>query len=205
MLIQDQLTGLLHEIPDQPYRSHLGDYGQLYESQWGEYPQGYGYSPQRVASQVVYDGLGNPVGIFPLLTALAPLAAKVLPAIAGKILPKVAQRFMPMISQALPAITSLFNGAPPAQSAGPMPDPRAVLPPGPPIPPSMPALIHPPAPPEMGPMVHPMVRSHHRHRCHCRRRFRRHMAFPPPVVMEPIREAGNTDPAGGVHGWGYYR
>src|SRR5262245_49130686 len=119
MLIQDQLTGLLHEIPDQPYRSHLGDYGQLYESQWGEYPQGYGYSPQQVASQVLYDGLGNPVGIFPLLTALAPLAAKVLPQIAQRVLPKVAQRFMPMISQALPAITSLFSGALSAQAPPP--------------------------------------------------------------------------------------
>ncbi|HEU0178999.1 MAG TPA: hypothetical protein VFV58_32440 [Blastocatellia bacterium] len=187
MLIQDALTGYLHEIPDHHYGSYMGEYGQLYEPQWGEYPQGYGYSPQYGAGQVVYDGLGNPVGMFPLLTALAPLAAKVLP--------KLAQRF-------LPAITSLFNGAP----AGPMPDQHAVPPPGPPIPVSMPAPIHPPGQPEMGPMVHPMMRSHHRHRCHChcRRRFRRHMAVPPPVVMEPIREAGNADPAGAVHGWGYY-
>src|SRR5215475_10298772 len=103
MLIQDQLTGRLHEIPDQLYRPHLGEYGQLYEPQWGHYSQGFGYSPQRVASQVLYDGLGNPVGLFPLLTALAPLAAKVLPGLA--------QRFLPAISQALPAITSLFNGA----------------------------------------------------------------------------------------------
>jgi hypothetical protein len=205
MLIQDQLTGLLHEIPDQPYRSHLGDYGQLYESQWGEYPQGYGYSPQRVASQVLYDGLGNPVGLFPLLTALAPLAAKVLPAIAGKILPKVAQRFMPMISQALPAITSIFNGAPPAQGPPPMPDQPAVPTLGPPGPASMLAPIHPPAPPEMGPMWRPpMMRFHRRRRCHCVRVFRRHMAVPPPALRDPIREAGNAAPAGAVHGWGYY-
>jgi len=195
MLIQDALTGYLHEIPDHHYGSYLGEYGQLYEPQWGEYPQGYGYSPQYGAGQVVYDGLGNPVGMFPLLTALAPLAAKVLP--------KLAQRFLPAISQALPAITSLFNGAP---AAGPMPDQQAVLPPGPPIPASMPAPIHPPGPPVMGPMVHPMMRWHHRHRCHCRRGFRHHMAVPPqPAVMEPIREAGNADPAGPVHGWGYYR
>src|SRR5215475_11298048 len=159
MLIQDALTGYLHEIPDHQYGSYLGEYGQLYEPQWGEYPQGYGYSPQYGAGQVVYDGLGNPVGMFPLLTALAPLAAKVLP--------KLAQRFLPAISQALPAITSLFNGAP-AQAAGPMPDPQAVPPSGPPIPASMPAPMHPSAPPVMGPMVHPMMRWHHRHRCHCR-------------------------------------
>jgi hypothetical protein len=204
MLIQDQLTGLLHEIPDQPYRSHLGGYGQLYESQWGEYPQGYGYSPQRAASQVLYDGLGNPVGIFPLLTALAPLAAKILPGLAQKVLPKVAQRFMPMISQALPAITSIFNGAPPSQGPPPMPDQQAVPTPGPPGPASMLAPIHPPAPPVMGPMWPPMMRFHRRRRCRCVRVFRRHMAVPPPALREPIREAGNADPASPVHGWGYY-
>jgi hypothetical protein len=207
MLIQDQLTGHLHEIPDQPYRSHLGEYGQLYEPQWGDYPQGYGYSPQRVASQVLYDGLGNPVGLFPLLTALAPLAAKVLPGLAQKFLPGIAkrflpglaQRFLPMISQALPAISSFSQEPPPrlAEASAPMP--------GPPIPASMPAPIHPPVPPEMGPMVHPMMRFHRRHRCRCVRVNRRHFAVPPPpAVMEPIREAGKADPAGAVHGWGYY-
>ncbi|HZF40287.1 MAG TPA: hypothetical protein VE715_15785 [Blastocatellia bacterium] len=190
MIIQDALTGRLHEIPDQLYRSHLGEYGQLYEPQWGEYPQGYGYSPQRVASQVLYDGLGNPVGLFPLLAALAPLAAKILPQIAQKVLPKVAQRFLPMISQALPAISSFFQGAP-------MPDQQVAPPPGAPIPTSMPGLIHPPAPPVMGPMVHPMMRSHRRRRCRCVKVIRRH--------MEPIREAGNAEPANAVQGWGYYR
>jgi hypothetical protein len=207
MLIQDQLTGRLHEIPDQPYRSHLGEYGQLYEPQWGEYPQGYGYSPQRVASQVLYDGLGNPVGLFPLLTALAPLAAKILPGLAQKVLPKVAQRFLPMINQALPAISSFFQGAPPApaQAAGPMMDQQGAPMPGAPIPTSMPAPMHPPDPRVMGPMGPPMIRFHRRHRCRCVRGTRRHIAVPPPpVVMGPIREAVKAEPAGAVHGWGYY-
>jgi hypothetical protein len=98
MLIQDALTGRLHEIPDQHYGSYLGEYGQLYEPQWGEYPQGYGYSPQYGASQVLYDRLGNPVGIFPLLTALAPLAAKVAPVIATKVLPALANKVLPALA-----------------------------------------------------------------------------------------------------------
>src|SRR5262245_13384080 len=106
MLIQDSLTGRLHEIPDQLYRSYLGEYGQLYEQR---YQQGYGSSPHYAAGQVVYDGLGNPVGIVPLLAMLAPLAAKVLPAIATKLLP--------MITQVLPAISSIFHGAVPAPTA----------------------------------------------------------------------------------------
>src|SRR5262245_41120622 len=210
MLIQDSLTGRLHEIPDQLYRSYLGEYGQPYEQR---YQQGYGHSPHYAAGQVVYDGLGNPVGIFPLLTALAPLAAKVLPHIAQKILPKVAQRFLPglaqrlpglaqrflpMISQALPAISSFSQDAPPqlAQAPTPRPDQQAALTPGPPIPVSMPAPIHPPAPPVMGPMWPPMMRFHRRRRCRCVRVIRRHIPVPPsPTVREPIRGAGNADPA----------
>jgi hypothetical protein len=214
MLIQDQLTGRLHEIPDQLYRPHLGEYGQLYEPQWGDYSQGYGYSPQRVASQILYDGLGNPVGLFPLLTALAPLAAKVLPRLAQRFLPGLAQRlpglaqrFLPMISQAMPAVSSFSQDAPPrlAEAAAPMPGPQGAPMPGPPIPASMPAPIYPPIPPEMGPMVHPMMRFHRRRRCRCVRVIRRHIAVPPPpAVMEPNREPGKAEPAGAVQGWGYY-
>jgi hypothetical protein len=104
MLMQDPLTGRLHEIPDQPYRSRLGAYGQFHQPQWGGYPQQYGYSPQRVSNQVLYDGLGNPVGIFPILAALAPLAAKVAPMLAKRFLPQLAKRFLPMINRAAPMI-----------------------------------------------------------------------------------------------------
>jgi hypothetical protein len=120
MLMQYPLTGRLHEIPDQFYRSRLGAYGRRYQPRWGEYQPQYGYSPQRVAGRVLYDGLGNPVGVFPLLTALAPLAAKVAPALAKRFLPKLAKRFLtggarqllPMINQALPAISNFFPSAP---------------------------------------------------------------------------------------------
>jgi hypothetical protein len=52
MLVQDQYSGYVHEVPDQLYG--LGE---------------------------VYDGLGNPLGL-PFLSALAPLASSILPAIA---------------------------------------------------------------------------------------------------------------------------
>ena len=61
MLVQDTLTGYLHEVPD----------AQIYGAPYGEYPEPMG--------EVVYDGFGNPVG----LPFLAPLAAKILPAVAS--------------------------------------------------------------------------------------------------------------------------
>ena len=46
MLVQDTLTGAVHEVPE----------GQLYEA-------GYAESPEQMAEgQILYDGLGNPVG-----------------------------------------------------------------------------------------------------------------------------------------------
>src|SRR5215470_5455876 len=63
MLYQDSLTGALHEVPD----------GQLYESDFAEYPYQMGE---------VYDGLGNPVGAFPLI---ASLASSLLPKVGGLI------------------------------------------------------------------------------------------------------------------------
>jgi hypothetical protein len=125
MLIQDALTGRLHEIPDQLYRSHLGEYGQPYEQR---YLQGYGYSPQYGVGQVVYDGLGNPVGLFPLLAKLAPLAAKVLPAIVPKVLPAIT-KVLPSITRALPMVSNFFPGAAPSPAA--MMQPPTPMPPMP--------------------------------------------------------------------------
>ena len=74
MLVQDTLTGALHEVPEV---AGYGYYGEPAETM-GE----------------VYDGFGNPVGFLPFL---APLAAKVLPGIA-KAIPGVGQlvnRFLP--------------------------------------------------------------------------------------------------------------
>ena len=95
MLVQDSLTGYLHEVPDQQlyevdpaYLGEVPDY-QLYES-----------------DPVVYDGFGSPMGfafLAPLASALAPMAAKALPGIASKIIPGAAQ--------ALPGILRGITGA----------------------------------------------------------------------------------------------
>lgn len=92
MLVQDTLTGYLHEVPD----------AQMYGSQYGEYPEPVG--------EVVYDGFGNPVG----LPFLAPLAAKLLPTIASKVLPAAA-RALPGIIRG--ATGALRRFAPVAQAA----------------------------------------------------------------------------------------
>lgn len=63
MLYQDALTGALHEVPE----------GQLYESDFGEYPYQLG--------EPVFDGLGNPVGFLPFLPKIASLASSFLPKI----------------------------------------------------------------------------------------------------------------------------
>src|SRR5262249_50475402 len=219
MLIQDSLTGRLHEVPDQLYRSYLGEYGRLYGQQYPQgyghygkqYPQGYGHSPHYGAGQVVYDGLGNPVGIAPLLAMLAPLAAKVLPAIATKVLPAV--------TKVLPAITNFLPGAAPAA----MPQPPTAMPPMPdqqftpspvaPFPASMPAPITPlppmAVPHPMTAMMAPRVMMRRRRRF---RPIRRRIAVPPPSrvvppppeVMEQVREARSVEPSGAVQGWGYH-
>lgn len=104
MLVQDMLTGRLHEVPDQSYGSNFAGYGHPYGDAWGEPPQQYG--------QVLYDGLGNPVGFLPgIASLLAPLATKAV----GALAPLAAKAFsaaapmiskaLPMISQALPAPT----------------------------------------------------------------------------------------------------
>ncbi len=98
MLIRDQF-GYFHEIPDARFGG------------WGDHGLG----------GVVYDGLGNPVGAFPFLAALAPLAAKI-----------------------LPMVSSILPGLAPASSSAPPPSPAPSEPP-PPIPPPV-ALPYPPPP-----------------------------------------------------------
>ncbi len=190
MLIQDMLTGRLHEIPDQLYRSYLGEYGQPYEQR---HPQGYGHSPRHGVGQVVYDRLGNPVGIAPLLAMLAPLAAKVLPAIATKV--------APLVTKVLPMVGNLFPGASPAAMPAPVqaPAPPVMAPPAfapiTPLPPM--AVPHP-----MMAMMAPGVMRRRRRRS---RPIRRRIAVPPPPgVMEPVREERSAEPSGAVQGWGYH-
>src|SRR5215510_12394689 len=208
MLIQDSLTGRLHEVPDQLYRSYLGECGRVYGQQ---YPQGYGHSPHYVQGQVVYDGLGNPVGIAPLLAMLAPLAAKVLPVIADKVLP--------MVSKILPEISNILPGAEQAPTQQPQPpppqqpQPPTAMPPAPAQPmmatPAMAPFRPMPVPYPMMAMMAPRGVRGRRHRGH--RPIRRRIAVPPPPppppppeVMEPVREAVNAEPPGAVQGWGYY-
>jgi hypothetical protein len=91
MLVQDTLTGALHEVPD------VAGYG------------GYGYygEPAETMGEV-YDGFGNPVGLLPFL---APFAAKVLPGIAKAI---------PGIARAIPGVGNLIGRFLPGGAAPPM-------------------------------------------------------------------------------------
>lgn len=102
MLVQDTLTGALHEVPD------VAGYG------------GYGYygEPAETMGEV-YDGFGNPVGFLPFL---APLAAKVLPGIA---------KHIPGIAKHIPGVGRLVGNLFPGGGAAP-PTPPGLpgLPPG---------------------------------------------------------------------------
>jgi hypothetical protein len=102
MLVQDTLTGYLHEVPDsQAYGAYLGEL----PDQMGE-------------GQVIYDGFGNPVGLpflAPIASALAPMAAKALPGVVRGLTGSL-RRFLPFgrrIQRALPGVIQRF--APAAQ------------------------------------------------------------------------------------------
>lgn len=84
--------------------------------------------------QVVYDGLGNPLGIFPAIPAIAAIAAKVLP-IAAKALPLITKA-LPTITQAASALPALI---PQVASALPALMPLPAPTPGVPAPPTVPS------------------------------------------------------------------
>jgi hypothetical protein len=101
MLVQDTLTGAVHEVPE----------SQLYEADYAESPE------QMAEGQILYDGLGNPVGFSflkrfarrALRTAsqLAPLAS-LLPVPGAGLLTQAAQRVLPgVIRQLAPAAAKL--------------------------------------------------------------------------------------------------
>jgi hypothetical protein len=73
-----------------------------------------------VAQQMVYDGLGNPLGIFPFFPAIAALAAKVLP---------IAAQALPLISKVLPMAGKVLPGLLPGGIPLPGPAPGAPAPP----------------------------------------------------------------------------
>jgi hypothetical protein len=100
MLFHDTVTGQLHEVPDHA----------LAEDAQGA--SGYG------EGQVMYDGLGNPLGLWFLpkvaalaAKAIAPLAAKAIPA-AAKFLPKIAGKFLPKVTRFLPNVTRFLPRVP---------------------------------------------------------------------------------------------
>ena len=88
MLVQDTLTGAVHEIPQ----------SQLYEADYAESPD------QMAEGQILYDGLGNPVGFSFLkklakralraATQLAPVAS-LLPIPGAGLITQAAQRVLP--------------------------------------------------------------------------------------------------------------
>lgn len=127
MLYQDRL-GILREIPD----------SQVYGLGFAEYPYGAG------ESQILYDGLGNPVGAWPfsnIAKAVGGLVSKALPAVAS---------FVPggsLISQALPA---LAQGMAPSPTSPPTGVPAGVMSPGAPSPYPVPQPVAPPGM-QMGP------------------------------------------------------
>jgi hypothetical protein len=135
MLVQDTLTGYLHEVPD----------SQAYGAYLGELPDQMG--------EVAYDGFGNPVGfafLAPLAAKFAPRVLKALPGIfrgvRGAIrrfvpvaravqgaLPRAIQQFAPAaqaFQQALPGVVQqfapvaqAFQQPPPGAMEQPMPAP----------------------------------------------------------------------------------
>lgn len=103
MLVQDTLTGVVHEVPE----------SQLYEADYAESPE------QMAEGQMLYDGLGNPVGFsflkraFRAATRLAPLAS-LLPVPGAGLLTQMAQRALPgIIRQLGPAAQRLQRVLPP--------------------------------------------------------------------------------------------
>jgi hypothetical protein len=99
MLVRDPFSGLLHEVPE------YGGYG-FSESPFGDAPDLSEYD----IGEVVYDGLGQPVGLFPLI----PLIASALPAIAS-----AAKGLIPAVASAIPKVSSLVSSlVPPGLGPG---------------------------------------------------------------------------------------
>ena len=119
MLYHDSL-GRLYEVPD----------SQVYGLGLAGSPYGF------ADNQILYDGLGNPVGAWPfsnIAKAVGGLVSKALPAVAS---------FIPggsLISQALPALAQGMSPGSPAP-AGPVPPPQALMPQVPQVPGMMPPV-----------------------------------------------------------------
>ena len=124
MVVREPYSGLLHEVPDRVgYR--------FAESPFEEAPDLSEYD----IGEVVYDGLGQPLGLFPLI----PLIASALPAIAG-----AAKGLIPAVASAIPKVSSLVSSLFP--SGGPALAPPAPMPAGEPMPLAPPMRYAPMAP-----------------------------------------------------------
>jgi hypothetical protein len=138
MLYQDQLTGMLHEVPD----------GQVYGWGLGEDPYGMG------EGQIVYDGLGNPLGwgffkkIGGLLKKAVPLATSMLGPY-GQII----NRALPIASKILgPSAQGLLSAT--DLEGLPLPGPIPIAPMAPGAPRPFPYGWRRPAVPYAGPHPH---------------------------------------------------
>jgi hypothetical protein len=137
MLVQDTLSGYLHEVPDQLYGGYFGEL------------------PEYAEAPVVYDGLGGfgyPVGLpfLPAIAAALPsiagLASKALPAVSGLLgkLPGVGGLVQGLIGGGVPGMPPLpippLPGLPALPGFPPLPGAMPFRPPWPA------GWIHPPLP-----------------------------------------------------------
>lgn len=157
MLVRDLRTGQLVDVPDRLMASPAmggvdgwGVYGSLPRASGVHGLGAYHAAP----SQIVYDGLGNPVGILPFLAALKPLAAKLIPTLATKA-GGLITKLLPQITSALPMLTGggAVPQAMPVQTA--MPGAEAMVGPVPPMSQMMPGQMMPPSMP--GQMMSPPI------------------------------------------------
>ncbi len=116
MLYQDTLTGMLHEVPD----------GQIQGWGLGEDPYGVG------EAQMVYDGLGNPLG-WSLFKSLGRLVKKAAPFATSLLGPygQIINRALPIVTQALSGPEQAFDGVPVGLPGPVFPSPIAMRPPYP--------------------------------------------------------------------------
>jgi hypothetical protein len=119
MLAQDPWSGVVHDVDEAPDLS--------------EYDRG----------RTVYDGLGQPLGVFPLI----PLIASALPAIAS-----AAKSVIPAITQIIPKVGSMVSNLMPQGGGAPAPMPAQ---PAPYMPPPGPAPAIVPVPGPVSPTVAP--------------------------------------------------
>jgi hypothetical protein len=185
MLVQDTMTGALHEVPEFAGYAEPPEYGYGY---YGEEPDFAYYGDEAEPVGEIYDGFGNPVGLpflAPIAGALAPLAAKVLPGIAAQALPAVS-RMLPGIARAVPGVSQLVGGLLPRP---PMPAPlpaMASMMPRLPLP--FPQMGPPPIPPGwMRPPVPYQGLAP-------RRRYMRCVSWPGPPGLVPV-SAAQAQPA----------